>query len=121
MALDHIENGDFSNTTSAEKGVCYICHCRKRDEDKGIFRGGNISYEGDLDICEDCIRRGADILGWLQPDRVKDMLVMINNLNIEISDAHKLINEQENALKALGYIGHVKSSALKRNKAKVAS
>lgn len=112
MALDHIENGDFSNSTSAQRGVCYICHCRKQDSDSGIFRGGNISYEGDLDICENCIRQGADQLGWISITKADQFRGMIAAQERDLLIAENLIKEQEKALKALGYIGEIKRSRL---------
>ncbi len=118
MSIDHIENGDFSNTTSAERGVCYSCHCKRQPGDAGIFRLGVIEYEGDLDICENCIRYGADKLGWISPQRASQLEGMIAALESDEKLAKTLIKEQDKALKALGYVGDVRNQTRKRTRAK---
>lgn len=89
MGLQKIENFD-EHTRGGP--FCNLCGSGRPRKDKFVFRGPLIEYEGTFDICGNCIREHAGILGLLSKNKSDQLRQANEDLRAENAQLRERIN-----------------------------
>lgn len=92
------------DTPVALPGYCAVCRSGKNDGRKYVDFDFDLDWYGAVYFCSHCLTECVYYLGWLNPDKHKELLEILAGLQEEIS----LIKEENvrlrDVISALGYI-----------------